>query len=168
MTPIAIRTNGETIKGQPQRFCKGHKPLIDGFGPNPSGLCMCGCGEPAPIAKTGNRQRGEVKGKPKRYIRGHGVKKLTTPMYVIDEATGCWVWQRSMNSTGYGRMNVGSQRNRLAHRVFYERLVGPIPEGLQLDHLCFNRACVNPDHLEPVTNQENMLRAMAAKRLRSG
>lgn len=50
-------------------------------------------------------------------------------------------------------------RGRLAHRVAYEQARGPIPEGLELDHLCRNRACVNPDHLEPVTHRENLLRA---------
>ena len=70
---------------------------------------------------------------------------------------GCWQWSARLNADGYGHLNVDGQKVR-AHRFAYEMLVGAIPEGLQLDHLCRNRGCVNPDHLEPVTNRENILR----------
>lgn len=71
----------------------------------------------------------------------------------------CWKWTASLNSNGYGQLwdpEVG--RARGAHRIVYEMMVGPIPDGLTLDHLCRNRTCVRPDHLEPVTNRENILR----------
>lgn len=74
---------------------------------------------------------------------------------------GCWEWAGSRN-WGYGQVNIGRQPMR-AHRVVYEMLVGPIPDGLHLDHLCRNRACVRSNHLEPVTQAENNRRAGAAK-----
>jgi hypothetical protein len=70
---------------------------------------------------------------------------------------GCWSWTAWRDKHGYGRVSVGSVR-KLAHRVVYELCVGPIPGGLELDHLCRNRACINPDHLEPVTHHENLMR----------
>lgn len=66
----------------------------------------------------------------------------------------CWEWQGRLDPRGYGRY-----AGRLAHRISYELLRGPIPSGLELDHLCRVRNCVNPDHLEPVTHRENTLRS---------
>ena len=77
----------------------------------------------------------------------------------IEDDNGCWIWQRSLSSTGYGNYSEGKSKIKLAHRAIYERHRGPIPKGLQLDHLCRVRACVNPDHLEPVTQAENIRRA---------
>lgn len=76
---------------------------------------------------------------------------------VVDEATGCWNWTRHLYGYGYGHIYADG-RSQMAHRVVYELFVGPIPDGLQLDHLCRNTACVNPAHLEPVTCRENILR----------
>jgi hypothetical protein len=70
----------------------------------------------------------------------------------------CWEWPLARKSDGYPIVGWDG-RTRHAHRVAYEFLVGPIPDGLTLDHLCRNRGCVNPDHLEPVTHQENCRRA---------
>ena len=80
-----------------------------------------------------------------------------------EDADGCWPWIGALTSGGYGSVGLGGSVVQ-AHRVVYRLLVGPIPDGLQLDHLCRVRNCVNPDHLEPVTPQENMLRAKAATR----
>lgn len=76
---------------------------------------------------------------------------------IVQEPTGCWIWTGAITHLGYGHI-WDQGRNRRVHRVAYENLVGPIPEGLHLDHLCRNRACCNPDHLEPVTSGENTLR----------
>ena len=71
---------------------------------------------------------------------------------------GCWEWKGNIHSwTGYGRIRVNDQECS-SHRFVYELLRGPIPKGLTLDHLCRNKTCVNPDHLEPVTAGENALR----------
>lgn len=72
----------------------------------------------------------------------------------------CWLWHGSM-SNGYGTVHVGGT-NRVAHAVLYEWYVGPIPYGKELDHLCRNRNCVNPKHLEPVTRSQNVRRALEA------
>jgi hypothetical protein len=72
----------------------------------------------------------------------------------------CWLWTASLTNSGYGRFKVDG-KTVLAHRWIYEQTVGPIPE--QLDHLCKVRHCVRPDHLDPVTNQENTLRAYSVR-----
>lgn len=84
----------------------------------------------------------------------------TVPVLVVSPLDECWVWCARTNRNGYGRLRVGG-RELMAHRLAYEALVGPIPEGLVLDHLCRVRLCINPAHLEPVTVRENTLRGEA-------
>lgn len=74
-----------------------------------------------------------------------------------DRSSDCWLWTRSLDGKGYASIKVDG-RMQLAHRLSYTSLVGPIPKGLVLDHLCRVRRCVNPAHLEPVTDRENILR----------
>jgi hypothetical protein len=69
----------------------------------------------------------------------------------------CWEWDGGTNSTGYGRVSTDGKR-QLVHRVVYEAIIGPIPDGLQIDHLCRNILCYNPEHLEAVTQKENIRR----------
>lgn len=68
---------------------------------------------------------------------------------------GCWVWQGRLNNWGYGETR-RNQKITPAHRLFYELLVGPIPEGMVIDHTCRNHQCVNPDHLQAVSHGENV------------
>lgn len=70
----------------------------------------------------------------------------------------CWLWRAAL-SNGYGAFWLHGHQEP-AHRVAYKMLIGPIPEGLTIDHLCRNRPCVNPAHMEPVTNGENVLRGI--------
>jgi hypothetical protein len=76
----------------------------------------------------------------------------------VEKGPGCWRWKAYMRPDGYGEFSVSHTENVGAHRYAYQLVRGPVPAGLQLDHLCRNRGCVNPWHLEPVTAQENTLR----------
>ena len=74
--------------------------------------------------------------------------------YIPEPNSGCWLWEGHLNDDGYGTLGVEN-----AHRVSWELFRGGIPDGLDIDHLCRNRGCVNPEHLEPVTTQVNVLRS---------
>lgn len=71
---------------------------------------------------------------------------------------GCWIWTGAKSDTGYGTFNLGRGHTVLVHRLSYQLAKGNIPVGLELDHLCRNKACVNPEHLQPVTRSVNTLR----------
>lgn len=122
----------------------------------PYGYCHCGCGGRTTISERTKERWGWVKGQPRLYRTGHN-RRTPGPHFIVDD-NGCWIWQKSMTPQGYGTI-----RGEGAHRVFYEDAKGPIPEGLHLDHLCRTPACVNPDHLEPVTNELNSWRGDKAK-----
>lgn len=79
--------------------------------------------------------------------------------YTPEPNTGCWLWTGGLNSKGYGQVWVNG-RTRPAHRVIYQITRGPIGTGLELDHRCRVRWCVNPDHLEQVTSKENTRRGL--------
>ena len=74
----------------------------------------------------------------------------------------CWMWWGSLDSGGYAQRNVGGELLRV-HKVLWEDKHGRVPDGLELDHLCCRRSCVNPDHLEAVTHKQNCRRGMAGK-----
>jgi hypothetical protein len=90
--------------------------------------------------------------------------------YIPEPNSGCWLWMAALTPAGYGMIGRPGGRGQnplMAHRASWELHRGPIPEGLHIDHLCRNPACVNPDHLEPVTQRENLLRGVGISALNS-
>jgi hypothetical protein len=146
-------TYAEAIKQASHRLAIGSNdvgagaPVVQSEQPVPEGrnvhqrkLCACGCGGLAT----------------KWAIRGHHWRATAHARFFakITVGDGCWEWQGPLDN-GYGTFG-----SIPAHRYAYKMLVGPIPFGLDIDHLCRNRACVRPDHLEPVTRRVNLLRGV--------
>lgn len=131
------------------------------------GECWCGCGGKTNLARQTNPDRGWVKGEPFKYLGGHKGRWGKTGVawherYEVDE-NGCWLWTgRVWGNSGYGSFKRNG-RIVSAHRAFYELHVGPIPPGMEIDHLCRVPLCVNPRHMEPVTHAENDRRGAATR-----
>jgi hypothetical protein len=125
-----------------------------------SGICECGCGLATNVSDRTIARTGAVKGQPRRFIHGHNPAR-SCPGYTADPSTGCWNWngyaRPSDNRAGAKRRRDGSYVS--AYRFYFERAKGPVPPGLVLDHTCRNPRCINPDHLEPVTQAVNLQRA---------
>lgn len=133
------------------------------------GLCQCGCGQPTPIAPRMQKMNGrvtQIKGQPVRFLNGHGNRGRGGYLrrWLPEDRghdTPCWIWQGDTDRGGYGSTRTVIDGRRIhtpAHRAVFVELGGTIPDGLQLDHLCRVRLCVNPSHLEVVTARENTLR----------
>lgn len=75
--------------------------------------------------------------------------------------SGCWVWVKAIQTRGYGSVCIGQGKTALAHRAAWESWFGPVPDGLTIDHLCRNKRCIHPCHMEPVTGAVNSRRATA-------
>ncbi len=152
----------------------------------PLGLCQCGCGQQTTVPTTTNRKIGRFKGVPMRYVSGHNARGQvlrTGPDWIAEDlgyTTPCWIWQHQITAAGYGRATVtdptAPRRQEYAHRLAWEAENGPIPDGMEIDHLCHNadptcpagfecqhRRCVNPEHLEVVTSQVNSQRGQAGQ-----
>lgn len=129
------------------------------------GLCGCGCGGSTRVATKTDRGAGQVKGVPLRFITGHHNHLLRKTPYEERDCgheTPCWVWLKARNVRGYGLATPrDGGSGRVAHKVYWEKEHGSVPDGLELDHLCRRRDCVNPAHLEPVKHKENVRRGYA-------
>jgi hypothetical protein len=126
-------------------------------------FCACGCGNLTTIAQRTRTRKGWVKGQPKKFVRGHNRRRSVEegfreycPAGAGDE---CWIWAGGVSSDGYGTIQRGGLA--YAHRLSYEKYIGPIPDGLHIAHLCRVRLCVNPNHLEAVAPGENTRRGLA-------
>lgn len=104
--------------------------------------------------KAVERRNAEQPDRERRNTSPSGLERMLPH---IDAVGPCWEWQRARSPLGYGRLRFQG-RYWFVHRLMWVLLVGPIPDGLELDHLCFNPCCCNPDHLEPVTHAENLRR----------
>jgi hypothetical protein len=141
---------------------------------NGDGRCFCGCGMTTPVARKTDRSLGCIRGQHVRYVQGHNGNappaRFRLFSQLLIDPSGCLLWTGKINRHGYGVVMVDGKRLGV-HRVMYEMFVGPIPDGLELDHLChtrdlgclggktcLHRRCASPAHLEPVTTRENVLR----------
>ena len=118
---------------------------------NPSGLCL--------LHRKRLKRHGSTDSLRPQWGQ-EPVERFHSSYEVTDE--GCWEWKTHRIYSGYGQFWDGTKLVS-AHRYSYQLLQGPIPVGLELDHLCRNRGCVNVDHLEPVTHEENGRRAVIAR-----
>ena len=173
-TKVVPRRANDRDRGRPNEevIVDKHNPSRTGNGTAPKsevperGYCQCGCGEWAGFWHQTHRARGRIKGQPKAYVQGHRPLPAL-PERILERtdfrggSNGCWNWTGAI-SRGYGSLKVGG-RVFLAYQAVYELLVGPVPRGLVIDHLCRNTRCVNPGHLEPVVTGENTRRGSAAK-----
>lgn len=168
----------------PGLYRKGHNARLRGRLPFDHGSrrgyrqgCRCDECRAANTARERDRRRSHgvypIPLRPVRVVRQVKPRPVTPESFLIDrmvpDEAGCWIWQKATNPGGYGVVVKadGSGATTMAHRRSYETFVGPIPDGLHIDHLCSVPSCINPAHLQPVTQAENNRRAGERRRLAS-
>lgn len=133
--------------------------------PNPTGLCLCGCGQTTNLAHQTNTRFGIRQGEHRRYIHGHHTRITHVMHWSADlwheEDRGhdslCWIWDRARDDSGYGLIGKGRiGSSQMAHREAYLRHYGSIIAGMDIHHLCCQPACVNPVHLRALTRAEHI------------
>jgi len=133
------------------------------------GKCWCGCNRDTTIAQDTDRSNWKLTGVPRQFIRGHAHALTMNPEYAERDCgylTPCWIWMRGRGSINEYGLQYGVARRpgegipTSSHRYVYEKIIGAdsIPDGYDLDHLCRITLCCNPDHIEPVTHEENVRR----------
>ena len=157
----SIEDCGEFVAGR--ELCKSHyykwRRRTDLTGP----CSIEGCPAPAYVrGLCSNHYSAWFKyGDPLVRKSTHGMTPAERFWYFVTKTDTCWLWTGQLNESGYGRIVDSGTHRVFAHRFAYELLIGPIPDGLPLDHLCRVPSCVNPAHLEPVTTRTNVLRGVA-------
>ena len=149
------------------RFIKFKKKLIimNKFNINiPYGTCHCGCGKKTNISKRSIKSRGIKEGEPCKYVTGHDSKKRLSNKikFTVDIKTGCWNWTGNFRAGGYGYISIRGKKYN-AHALIYKIYQKVIRENEELDHICNNPGCVNPNHLRSVTHKFNVRRGKTVK-----